>query len=191
MRNWQATESWLFTCVIMEGNGKFRWRAIDRMTPGDRPNLDLSLIRPAKARSATEAASRLIIVISDGDPTPPSQRAIAALKQAKVQVTTVLTAAHGNDVQGLRTMQDLATQTKGRFYNVTSPRALPRIYQKETRMISRPLIFERGLPWAPVLAASPEPILGIPHTFPGITGFVLASLQENDLVECRIQSAAS
>ena len=188
MLHWQGTESWLFTLRNIEGNRDIMLRAIDRMTPGDMPDFDPSLIMSAKALSATDAASRLIIVISDGDPTPPSQRAIAALKQAKVQVTTVLTAAHGNDVQGLRTMQDLATQTKGRFYNVTSPRALPRIYQKETRMISRPLIFERGLPWAPVLAASTEPILGIPNTFPGITGFVLTSLKENELVECPIQS---
>jgi hypothetical protein len=85
-------------------------------------------------------------------------------------------------------MQDLATQTKGRFYNVTSPRALPRIYQKETRMISRPLIFERGQPWAPILAGSTEPVQGLPNSYPGITGLVLTSLKENELVECPLQS---
>ena len=188
MLHWQGTESWLFTLRNIEGNRDIMLRAIDRMTPGDMPDFDPSLIMAAKALGATDAASRLIIVISDGDPTPPSARAIAALKQAKVQVTSVLTAAHGNDVQGLRTMQDLATQTKGRFYNVTSPRALPRIYQKETRMISRPLIFERGQPWAPVLAGSTEPIQGLPNSYPGITGLVLTSLKENELVECPLQS---
>ena len=188
MLHWQGTESWLFTLRNIEGNRDIMLRAIDRMTPGDMPDFDPSLIMAAKALGATDAASRLIIVISDGDPTPPSARAIAALKQAKVQVTSVLTAAHGNDVQGLRTMQELATQTKGRFYNVTSPRALPRIYQKETRMISRPLIFERGQPWAPVLAGSTEPIQGLPNSYPGITGLVLTSLKENELVECPLQS---
>jgi uncharacterized membrane protein len=188
MLHWQGTESWLFTLRNIEGNRDIMLRAIDRMTPGDMPDFDPSLIMAAKALGATDAASRLIIVISDGDPTPPSARAIAALKQAKVQVTSVLTAAHGNDVQGLRTMQDLATQTKGRFYNVTSPRALPRIYQKETRMISRPLIFERGQPWAPVLAGSTEPVQGLPNSYPGITGLVLTSLKENELVECPLQS---
>ena len=188
MLHWQGTESWLFTLRNIEGNRDIMLRAIDRMTPGDMPDFDPSLIMAAKALGATDAASRLIIVISDGDPTPPSARAIAALKQAKVQVTSVLTAAHGNDVQGLRTMQDLATQTKGRFYNVTSPRALPRIYQKETRMISRPLIFERGQPWAPILAGSTEPVQGLPNSYPGITGLVLTSLKENELVECPLQS---
>lgn len=188
MLHWMGTESWLFTLRNIEGNRDIMLRAIDRMTPGDMPDFDPSLIMAAKALQNTDAASRLIICISDGDPTPPSSRAIAALQQAKVQVTTVLTAAHGNDVQGLRTMQDLANKTKGRFYNVTSPKALPRIYQKETRMISRPLIFERGQPWVPTLAASTEPIQGIPAPFPGITGLVLTSLKENELVECPLQS---
>ena len=48
-------------------------------------------------------------------------------------------------------MRNLANKTKGRFYNVTNPKALPRIYQKEARSISRPLIFEQATPWLPKL----------------------------------------
>ncbi len=48
-------------------------------------------------------------------------------------------------------MRNLASKTKGRFYNVTNPKALPRIYQKEARSISRPLIFEQQTPWRPKL----------------------------------------
>ncbi|MFM7130259.1 MAG: glutamine amidotransferase, partial [bacterium] len=158
-----------------------------RMTPGDMPDFDPSLRMAASALSKTDAASRLIIIISDGDPTPPTSQAIQQLVAAKVQVTTVLTAAHGNDVQGVRTMQDLAQRTKGRFYNVTNPRALPRIYQKETRMISRPLIFERGQPWAITLANTTEPIQGM-AAFPGITGLVLTSLKESELVSAPLLS---
>ncbi len=183
MLHWMGTESWLFTLKTIEGNREIMLRAIDRMTPGDMPDFDPSLMMAARALQQSDAASRLVIVISDGDPTPPSSRAIQALTQAKVQVTTVMTAAHGNDIQGLRTMQDLANKTKGRFYNVTNPRALPRIYQKETRMISRPLIFEKGDPWAITVAGSTEPIQGLPTNFPPINGLVLTSLKESELVE--------
>ncbi len=41
--------------------------------------------------------SKHIVIISDGDPTPPSSRVISQLAASKVTVTTVLTAAHGND----------------------------------------------------------------------------------------------
>lgn len=188
MLHWQGTESWLFTLREVGMNREIMLRAIDRMTPGDMPDFDPSLQMAARALGASDAASRLVIVISDGDPTPPTARSIAALQQAKVQVTTVLTAAHGNDVQGLRTMQDLAQKTRGRFYQVTNPRALPRIYQKETRLISRPLIFERGQPWPVTVASSTEPIQGLPTTYPGITGLVLTSLKESELVSAPLQS---
>ncbi|MFM7319088.1 MAG: VWA domain-containing protein, partial [bacterium] len=114
MLHWQGTESWLFTLREISSGRDIMLRAIDRMTPGDMPDFDPSLRMAASALSKTDAASRLIIIISDGDPTPPTSQAIQQLVAAKVQVTTVLTAAHGNDVQGVRTMQDLAQRTKGR-----------------------------------------------------------------------------
>ena len=76
---------------------------------------------------------------------------ISQLAASKVTVTAVLAAAHGNDPSATAVMRNLAIKTKGRFYIVTNPKALPRIYQKEARSISRPLIFEQGTPWLPKL----------------------------------------
>ena len=100
-----------------------------------------------------------IIVISDGDPSPPTSTVLNQLAASKITVTAVLTAAHGNDPNAISVMRNLAIKTKGRFYNVTNPKALPRIYQKEARTISRPLIYEQQTPWAPRL--------GSPITEPG------------------------
>jgi hypothetical protein len=127
--------------------------------------------------------TRHIIIISDGDPTPPTRQLVNQLAANKVTVTTVLTAAHGNDPGALRAMRDLATQTKGRFYNVTNPKALPRIYQKEMRIVSRPLIFEQPNPWAPRLNTPSEPVTGLSADLPPISGLVLTSAKENELVE--------
>ena len=86
-------------------------------------------------------------------------------------------------------MRNLATKTKGRFYNVTNPKALPRIYQKEARSISRPLIFEQTTPWLPKLNYPiTEPVMGLPEELPAITGLVLTSPKENELVEIPIVS---
>ncbi len=103
-------------------------------------------------------------------------------------MTTVLVAAHGGDTIGLSVMQDIARKTKGRFYNVTNNKALPRIFQKEARLISRPLIYERPQPWAPQIATYSEPIVGLPDDLPGITGIVQASVKENELVEVPLVS---
>ena len=71
------------------------------------------------------------IVISDGDPTPPTNQIINQLVAAKITVTSVLVAAHGGDFAGVTAMKNLADKTKGRFYNVTNPRALSASIKKK------------------------------------------------------------
>jgi uncharacterized membrane protein/Mg-chelatase subunit ChlD len=189
MLHWEGQEAWLFTLrPIGDGRGSML-RAIDRMTPGDMPDFDPSLqMAMSGLKKKTDAMTKHIICISDGDPTPPTNSVINQLAANKITVTCVLVAAHNNDSIGLNAMQNLAKRTKGRFYNVQNPKALPRIYQKEARLISRPLIFERPQPWAPNIASFSEPIVGVPNELPGITGLVLTSIKENELVEVPIVS---
>ncbi len=187
--HWQGQEAWLFPLREIGATRGSMLRSIDRMTPGDMPDFDPSLQMAMKGLVAkSDAMTKHIIIISDGDPTPPTPAVIRALAASKVTVTTVLTAAHGNDQSAINVMSNLAKQTKGRFYNVTNPRALPRIYQKEARIISRPLIFERNPSWTPNLIYLSEPLNGIPNALPGISGIVLTSLKESELVEAPIMS---
>ncbi|QEH36778.1 von Willebrand factor type A domain protein [Aquisphaera giovannonii] len=190
MLHWEGQEAWLFTLrPIGTGRGSML-RAIDRMTPGDMPDFDPSLIMAMRGlNNVKDAMTKHIVVISDGDPTPPTSGVLNQLVQSKVTVTTVLTAAHGNDPGSMSTMRNLALRTKGRFYNVTNPRALPRIYQKEARTISRPLIFEQQTPWTPRLNSSTSELTTrLGDDLPGITGLVLTSPKENELVELPIVS---
>jgi uncharacterized membrane protein/Mg-chelatase subunit ChlD len=188
--HWEGQEAWLFTLRPIGTGRGFMLRAIDRMTPGDMPDFDPSLQMAMKGLNAIpDAMSKHIVVISDGDPTPPSNRVISQLAASKITVTSVLTAAHGNDPGALNVMRNLAQRTKGRFYNVTNPRALPRIYQKEARSISRPLIYEQSTPWQPKLNYPlTEPVMRISEQLPPITGLVLTSPKENELVEIPIVS---
>jgi uncharacterized membrane protein/Mg-chelatase subunit ChlD len=190
LMHWEGQEAWLFTLRPIGTGRASMLRAIDRMTPGDMPDFDPSLLMAMKGLNAIpDAMSKHIVIISDGDPTPPSARAISQLAASKVTVTTVLTAAHGNDPGAISVMRNLAQKTKGRFYNVTNPKALPRIYQKEARSISRPLIFEQQTPWRPKINYPfTEPILGLPEELPPITGLVLTTPKENELVEIPIVS---
>jgi uncharacterized membrane protein len=191
MLHWEGQEAWLFTLRAIGTGRASMLRAVDRMTPGDMPDFDPSLQMAMKGLNGVkDAMSKHIVIISDGDPTPPSARVISQLAASKVTVTAVLTAAHGNDPGAQSVMRNLAVRTKGRFYNVTNPRALPRIYQKEARSISRPLIFEQQPPWAPKLNYPvTEPIMGFNEgQFPAISGLVLTSPKENELVEIPLVS---
>ncbi len=190
--HWQGQEAWLFTLQTIGERKTAMLRAIDRMTPGDMPDVDPSLLMGLRALRASDALTKHYIIISDGDPTPPTNTVINQLVANKITVTTVLVAAHGGDLLGPQWMQNLATRTKGRFYNVTNPKALPRIYQKEARLISRPLIYEQKNPWkvnvVPSYAGS-EVIAGFTEdNLPPITGLVLTSRKENPLVEIPLAS---
>ena len=183
-------ESWLFPLkTIGESKGSML-RAVDRMQPGDMPDFDPGLILAMDAlRKKTDAMTKHMIVISDGDPVPATTAVINRIAASKITVTSVLVAAHGGDSAGVTSMQDLAHRTKGRFYNVKDPKTLPRIYAKETRLISKPLIHEQpGRPWAPTLRNFSEPIAGMPSDLPGITGLVLTTPKENALVDIPITS---
>jgi uncharacterized membrane protein len=190
LMHWEGQEAWLFTLRPIGSGQTSMLRKIDIMTPGDMPDFDPSLQMAMKGLNAIpDAMSKHIVVISDGDPTPPSARVISQLVASKITVTAVLTAAHGNDAGALQIMRNLATKTKGRFYNVTNPKALPRIYQKEARSISRPLIFEQTTPWLPKLNYPlTEPVMRLSEELPAITGLVLTSPKENELVEIPIVS---
>ena len=189
MLHWEQREAWLFP-VRPIGEGKATMlKAIDRMTPGDMPSFDPSLQMAANGlRGVRDAMTKHIIVISDGDPSPPTTNVVDQLIASRITVTTVLTAAHGNDAAAVRVMRDLATKTKGRFYNVTNPKALPRIYQKESRIISRPLIYEQETPWRVQVRYPTEPIAGLVGELPPITGFVQSSLKSSELAQAPIVS---
>jgi uncharacterized membrane protein/Mg-chelatase subunit ChlD len=188
--HWEGQEAWLFSLRPIGSGRNGMLRLIDRMTPGDMPDFDPSLQMAMKGLNGIQdAMSKHIVVISDGDPTPPSNAVISQLAASKITVTAVLTAAHGNDPGAQQVMNNLSKRTKGRFYNVTNPKALPRIYQKEARSISRPLIFEQTTPWLPKLNYPlTEAVMRLSEELPPITGLVLTSPKENELVEIPIVS---
>jgi uncharacterized membrane protein len=189
MIHWEGQEAWLFALQPIGGGRNAMLRAIDRMTPGDMPDFDPSLQMAMRGLTGVkDAMTRHIVIISDGDPTPPTNAVMNQLVWNKITVTAVLTSAHVNDGGALNVMRNLATRTKGRFYNVTNPKALPRIYQKEARTISRPLIFEQDTPWTPKVNYLSEPVTGLPANVPPITGLVLTSVKENELVEVPLTS---
>jgi hypothetical protein len=139
----------------------------------------------ALARCA-DAANKHMIIISDGDPTPPTNATINALIQGGVTVSTVAVASHGP--ASSQVMQNIATRTKGKYYVVNNANALPKIYQREARRIARPLFYEPNPPVSPGLITQHEIVQGLPNSFPPVSGFVLTSVKENSLVDVILRS---
>ena len=183
----QGGASWVFPLQQVRDKSHLYAR-IDRMTPMDMMDFD-SVMTPARnALMKSDAMTKHIIMVTDGDPAQTSPAVIRSLVDAKITVTTVGVGVHGNDLLGQRHLANLAKQTGGRFYNVINNKALPKIFQKEARIVSRPLIYEKEQGWQPKLAFQSEPIAGFTGDLPPIKGFVLTQPKENELVDVPILS---
>ena len=190
MLHWEGQEAWLFTLRPVGSGRSSMLRAVDRMTPGDMPDFDPSLQMAMKGLNAVkDAMSKHIVIISDGDPTPPSARVINQLIASKVTVTTVLTAAHGNDPGAQSVMRNLAAADQGEFLQRhQSPGAAADLPEGGAVDLA-PVDLRADPPWSPKLNSSiTEPVMGLTEPLPAISGLVLTSAKENELVEIPLVS---
>ncbi|MGD0901233.1 MAG: hypothetical protein ABR915_25675, partial [Thermoguttaceae bacterium] len=72
-------------------------------------------------------------------------------------------------------------------YAVNNPKALPRIFQRESRRVSRPLVYENDEGLRLRKKSLGEMVAGI-DALPPITGFVLTTRKDNPLVEVALVS---
>ena len=190
--HWGLTgEEWLWRGMLKVGPNRRRMLALlDRMTPGDMPDFESSLRMAAiDFRRLSNAAVKHMIIISDGDPSPPDYGrggAIQALIGMGVKISTVAIGTHGPP--GSTPLQRIATATGGTYYVVTNSKVLPRIYQKEARRVARPLVFERTAGFSPQIVLQHEMVQGIENPLPPITGFLLTTPKSNPLVEVSVVS---
>ncbi len=127
-----------------------------------------------------------MIVISDGDPTPPTPAILQGFVQEGIKISTVAVGTHGPAESGL--LQRIAVDTGGMYYKAASPSVLPKIFMREARRVARPLIFEPQGGVQPMVTSSHETLTGIPNSLPGIKGFVLTHRKDSPLVEVPILS---
>jgi uncharacterized membrane protein/Mg-chelatase subunit ChlD len=189
--SWNGTDQWLWGqakggMLRVGANRNMMLARVDQMNIGDMPDFDPGLKKAAAGLArCTDAANKHMIVISDGDPTPPSNATLKALKDGGITVTTVAVGSHG--ILGSREMRRIANYTGGKYYEVKNANALPKIYQREARRIARPLVFEPNPPVSPGIVTPTEMIQGL-DSFPPVSGFVLTSVKENSLVDVVLAS---
>ena len=167
-------------------NKKMMMAQVRRMVPGDMPDFEdsMSLALKGLTRQGFNPSMKHVILISDGDASPPKPTTIAGYKAAKIKVSTVSVSSHGR-VDTVR-MQKIANATGGKFYAVKNPRALPKIFQREARRVAKPLIKEKeGMGLVLINGAQNSEILqGIDVSkLRPIDGYVMTTRKSNSLVE--------
>jgi len=162
-------------------NRKAMLASFGRMTPGDMPEFDPAMRMAVAALAQQKVAMKHCIIISDGDPTPPSSAVIQAFKDNNITCSTVAVESHGQT--GSTQLRKIASATNGKYYEVLSGRALPSIYQREARRISRPLVFEPQGGTLPEVVYPHVILDGIESGFPLTLGFVRTQTKSSPLAQ--------
>jgi uncharacterized membrane protein len=180
--SWQAGgDVWVYPLSEV-GDGSGARRAIKNLTFGDVQDFNGMMRMAISSLEKANAGQKHAIIISDGDPTPPTRDIIQRYIKAGVTVSTVLVFPH-NPVPGgpdWQTMQDIARVTGGRFYPVTNRNqltSLPEIFIKEAQTVRRSLIWE-GDPFRPTLSGLADAMRRIPTPVPDIRGYVVTAERE-------------
>ena len=167
--NWKGAGDWVFP-LSQAGDKEAVVSAIKQMQMGDMPSLHTHLQAAYDKLKDCDAAQKHVIVISDGDPQPPTAQLLSQCKQAGITCTGVAVFPHSPaDVQSLLVV---AQATGGRFYDVKDPQQLPQIFIKEAQVVRRALIIEET--FSPQITYSLGEITkGLPAVLPNLDGYVL------------------
>lgn len=160
--------------------------ALGRMTPGDMPQFDPAMRMAVTGLTRTPASVKHCVIISDGDPTAPSPSTINDFKKNNITISTVAVASHGlSESQRLR---QIASTTGGKYYAVSSGKALPKIFQREARRVAKPLVYEPPGGAVPQVVFPHALLEGVDRVLPNINGFVLTQAKDSPLSQVLIQS---
>jgi len=130
---------WLFPLQLAANRAKL-YGAIAGASPGDMPDFGTTMQMALTGLGKVQASKKHVIIISDGDPSPPSPALIGAYKKARVTISTVAIAPHTPYMPP--TMKNIAQATGGRYYFANSPNLLPQIFIKEAATVRRGLVNE-------------------------------------------------
>ncbi|MCK4660819.1 MAG: VWA domain-containing protein [Phycisphaerae bacterium] len=149
---------------------------IDTMQIGDMPDFQSTMNMALKGLQATDAAQKHVIIISDGDPSPPTKTTLDGFVKSKITISTI-GIGYGSHCMD-QSLRRIAKETGGRFYACRNPRTLPQIFVKESKVIRKPLIIDE--PFPPTIRFAFSDLLTGIHPdehIPDLGGLVLTSLK--------------
>ncbi|MEO8376964.1 MAG: VWA domain-containing protein [Candidatus Sumerlaeota bacterium] len=159
--------------VQLVGDKKAMRTAIKGVQPSDMPTFDPTMKMAAEALIAVKAETKHMVVISDGDPQPPQQSVVNAIRNNGITVSTVGIFPH--DPTTVATLEQMAYWGGGNYYYPKTSSELPRIFTKEATVVRKSLIREDA--FTPHANAPSEVLLGM-SGYPQLDGYVVTSIKD-------------
>jgi len=144
--------------------------AINQAELGDMPSFVPTLQLALQDLSESDAAMRHLIIISDGDPSPPPPALIQQFVNAQISITSVVINPHGG--LDISNMQAISSATGGRYYFPQDASSLPSIFIKEAKTMKRDMI--QNVTFFPE-PSFPSPVLKGIEALPQLHGYVLST----------------
>jgi uncharacterized membrane protein len=170
-------EQWVFE-LTPAGDYEKMVPKINAAAIGDMPAFGPTMRIGLEGLKKSDAATKHMIIISDGDPQLAPPKLMQDFIDSKVSVSTVAVFPHGGVEIG--TLRNIANATGGRPYFPADPNELPKIFIKEAKTLKRSMIQEKEI--SPEVGF-PSPVLEGIQGLPKLHGFVLTSIKENALAE--------
>lgn len=143
---------------------------INGATIGDMPSFQNTMQMGLKGLKASDAATRHMIIISDGDPQAPTPQLVKDFVDSQVSVSMVAVFPHGG--LDISKMQGVAEVTGGRYYFPEDPSQLPAIFIKESKTLKRSLLQNKV--FTPSIGY-PSPVIKGVEAMPELKGYVITT----------------
>ncbi len=145
---------------------------INKAEPGDMPDFNTPMQMGLAGLQKSDATAKHLIVISDGDPSPPTPALVQQFVDAKISVSMIAINPHGG--QDISIMQSIAQTTGGRYYFPQNPNELPGIFIKEAKTLKRSMLQNKV--FTPEVEF-PSPVLKGIDGLPALRGYVLTTIK--------------
>lgn len=166
-----STEYWVFKLTPASQYEELATK-INGADLGDMPSFAATMEMGLTELMKSDAATRHMIIISDGDPVPAPPAVIKGFIDNQISISTVAIFPHGG--QDISKMRAVAMATGGRYYFPSDPAQLPSIFIKEAKTLKRVMIQERKV--VPEKGIESPVLKGIDTMMP-LDGYVLTSLK--------------
>ncbi len=179
--DYKVGEGWIFPLTPVS-QYEDMVKKINNCEPGDMPAFGTTMKLGLEGLKKSDAATKHMIIISDGDPQPPTPELVQEFVKAEISVSTVLVDGyHQGSFQNV--MKALASTTGGRFYYPQNPEALPSIFIKEAKTLKKSMIQNKT--FTPKVEFDDGSILKGIDTMPPLHGYVLTT-PKSDSRRCSV-----
>jgi len=163
-------DEWLFKLMPVSQREQM-FKAINNASIGDMPSFSPTMQMALNGLKNSDAASKHMIVISDGDPSAPTDALVQQFAKNRITVTTISIQPHGGfDIETLRL---IAKATGGNYYPIMDPAKLPSIFIREAKTLRRSMIQDK-VTFTPRSEYPGQILKGIEQV-PPLHGYVLTS----------------